>query len=187
MNVNWFKNPNNMVYAEVDDFVKAFEPELQIPDLKQQIEEFMKDPKPEGMTIKGRNRTSAKVFYPRPLFKERLEQDDNLWVYFGQNQPCYCLKNTEAWRWKAYHFFAHKECEYFPCHETADRENFNCMFCFCPLYCLGRSCGGNYTYYGEIKDCSNCLLPHRRDSYGYILRQYDLITDVMRAQRPEKV
>ena len=62
------------------------------------------------------------------------------------------------------HFFAHKNCEYFPCHETKDLENFNCLFCYCPLYALGSKCGGNFKYTDNgIKDCSACLLPHKRE------------------------
>ena len=45
-----------------------------------------------------------------------------------------------------YSYFAHKECEYFPCHKGADPENFNCLFCYCPLYALGRNCGGAFQY-----------------------------------------
>ena len=45
-----------------------------------------------------------------------------------------------------YSYFAHKECEYFPCHKGADPENFNCLFCYCPLYALGRNCGGAVQY-----------------------------------------
>ena len=47
---------------------------------------------------------------------------------------------------KKYSFFSHKECEYFPCHKTEDPENFNCLFCYCPLYALGERCGGNFRY-----------------------------------------
>ena len=32
-----------------------------------------------------------------------------------------------------YKFFQHKACEFFPCHETKDIDNFNCLFCYCPL------------------------------------------------------
>lgn len=65
-------------------------------------------------------------------------------------------------------FFCNKECEYFPCHDTADRENFNCLFCYCPLYNL--YCGGNYTYTANgIKDCSFCLIPHY--DYDYIVKK----------------
>ena len=30
-------------------------------------------------------------------------------------------------------FFANTACRWFPCHETADPEHFNCLFCFCPV------------------------------------------------------
>ena len=36
-----------------------------------------------------------------------------------------------------YSFFQHTACEFFPCHETAHPEDFNCLFCYCPLYALG--------------------------------------------------
>ena len=41
-----------------------------------------------------------------------------------------------------YSYFSHRECEYFPCHPGADPDNFNCLFCYCPLYVLGADCGG---------------------------------------------
>ena len=69
-----------------------------------------------------------------------------------------------------YAFFQNKDCEYFPCHNCADPENFNCLFCYCPLYALGENCGGNFSYTDNgIKDCSNCLRPHRRENYERIL------------------
>ncbi|HHX03379.1 MAG TPA: metal-binding protein [Tissierellia bacterium] len=70
---------------------------------------------------------------------------------------------------KAY-YFSHTECEYFPCHETQNPEEFNCLFCFCPLYILGDQCGGNFTYTEKgIKNCVNCLLPHRKKGYFYVI------------------
>ena len=69
-----------------------------------------------------------------------------------------------------YDFFQNSACEFFPCHECADPEKFSCLFCYCPLYALGDKCGGNFTYTKEgIKDCSNCLLPHRRENYLRIM------------------
>ena len=66
-------------------------------------------------------------------------------------------------------FFQNKECEYFPCHKCADTETFNCLFCYCPLYALGENCGGNFTYTADgIKDCSACLIPHRKENYTRI-------------------
>ena len=69
-----------------------------------------------------------------------------------------------------YDFFQNKECEYFPCHKGADPENFSCLFCYCPLYALGDQCGGSFTYTEQgIKDCSGCLIPHRRENYQRIV------------------
>ena len=41
-------------------------------------------------------------------------------------------------------FFENRDCAYFPCHAGMDGEPFNCLFCYCPLYALGRACGGDY-------------------------------------------
>ncbi len=72
-----------------------------------------------------------------------------------------------------YAFFCHKECEYFPCHKTEDPDSFNCLFCYCPLYALGRRCGGNFTYTENgIKNCENCMLPHSKGGYDYIISKY---------------
>lgn len=79
----------------------------------------------------------------------------------------------DDWNNKAYSFFCNKDCECFPCHETAHPENFNCLFCWCPLYALGERCGGAFTYTESgIKDCSHCMLPHRRENYGIILERF---------------
>ena len=69
-------------------------------------------------------------------------------------------------------YFANRDCRYFPCHKGSDAENFNCMFCYCPLYSTGSSCGGNFTYTKSgVKDCSNCLLPHSPDGYEHITKK----------------
>ena len=76
-------------------------------------------------------------------------------------------------------FYNHKKCEFFPCHETTDPQNFNCLFCYCPLYALGSKCGGNFKYTEQgIKDCSACKLPHKRKNYGYIMSKYQEINGV---------
>ena len=68
-----------------------------------------------------------------------------------------------------YAFFAHRQCEFYPCHPGADPEDFNCLFCYCPLYPL-EDCGGNFALLpGGVKDCSGCLVPHRRQNYGRIV------------------
>ena len=76
-------------------------------------------------------------------------------------------------------FFQNRECEYFPCHAGADPEKFNCLFCYCPLYALGEKCGGNFSYTEQgIKDCSNCLRPHRRENYSKILEKMSQVLDM---------
>lgn len=76
-----------------------------------------------------------------------------------------------------YKFFNHKDCEFFPCHKTNKPEEFNCLFCYCPLYALGENCGGNFRYTDKgIKDCSSCMLPHKKDNYNYIMSKFqDLV------------
>lgn len=68
-----------------------------------------------------------------------------------------------------YKFYSNTECEYFPCHKNVG-EDFNCMFCFCPLYLL-EECGGNHRKLNGIKDCSNCLIPHLPSGYDHIIKK----------------
>lgn len=75
-----------------------------------------------------------------------------------------------------YKFFQHKTCEYFPCHKTCNPGDFNCLFCYCPLYALGKDCGGNFTYTNKgIKDCSGCLVPHCKDNYDVIMGKMEQV------------
>ncbi|MGL5439724.1 MAG: cysteine-rich small domain-containing protein [Filifactoraceae bacterium] len=76
------------------------------------------------------------------------------------------------WKNKNYAFFSNKVCEAFPCHPVADRDNFNCLFCYCPLYFLEDECGGYFTYLQNgVKDCSQCGFPHGRDNYGLVVEK----------------
>ena len=82
---------------------------------------------------------------------------------------------------KHYSFFQNCECEYFPCHKGADPETFNCLFCYCPLYALGRKCGGNFRYNEKgFKDCTNCSFPHRKDNYEKVIGRYGEIIDLVK-------
>jgi len=70
-------------------------------------------------------------------------------------------------------YFCNRECKYYPCHEHAGEE-FNCLFCYCPLYALGDKCGGNFRYTDNgIKDCSRCMLPHSPKGYDYVIAKFD--------------
>ncbi|WP_084154039.1 cysteine-rich small domain-containing protein [Maridesulfovibrio frigidus] len=74
-------------------------------------------------------------------------------------------------------FFRNYQCRYFPCHKTSNDMNFNCLFCFCPLYHM-EDCGGSYEIKNNIKNCMNCKLPHRPEAYDYII-------DKLKKQRAE--
>lgn len=82
-----------------------------------------------------------------------------------------------------YRFFQNRDCEFFPCHRVDDEENFNCLFCYCPLY-LDVDCMGNPSYIingkgQRIKDCSSCLVVHRPEMYDKVIahlgRQEELL------------
>ena len=87
-----------------------------------------------------------------------------------------------------YRFMQNRQCEYFPCHEGIAEENFNCLFCFCPLYPLGKKCGGNcvYTEQGR-KSCARCSVPHHRESYAAIVSRYTEIAAVAARMDGESV
>lgn len=62
-------------------------------------------------------------------------------------------------------FFQNRACPHFPCHEGIAARDFNCLFCYCPLYALGPNCGGNFTYTDRgRKNCTGCILPHQGEN-----------------------
>ncbi|MCR5773609.1 MAG: cysteine-rich small domain-containing protein [Lachnospiraceae bacterium] len=67
-------------------------------------------------------------------------------------------------------FFCNRECRYFPCHKGIDEEEFNCLFCYCPLYFLGDDCGGDYVIKNGVKSCINCSRPHIASNFDEINR-----------------
>ncbi len=72
---------------------------------------------------------------------------------------------------QSYRFFENRACKYFPCHEGL--EEFNCLFCYCPLYSRP-NCPGKHTYIeknGEkIKSCMDCTFPHKPENYDLIIK-----------------
>lgn len=79
-----------------------------------------------------------------------------------------------------YKFFQNKECEYFPCHKTSKPEDFNCLFCYCPLYMLGKDCGGNFKITDSgIKSCEDCMFPHVRENYTKVNSRFKDIAKKM--------
>lgn len=83
-----------------------------------------------------------------------------------------------------YRCFSNTACPYYPCHQVPKGTVFNCLFCYCPLYCLGSGCGGNFKYLDNgVKDCSGCALPHRPESYDYIVSKYDAVCEIAKKNR----
>ncbi len=71
----------------------------------------------------------------------------------------------------SFKFYSNKECDFFPCHKIDGIDEFNCLFCYCPLY-LKEECIGNYKYTPDgVKDCSSCLLPHKAENYEIIIEE----------------
>ena len=80
-----------------------------------------------------------------------------------------------------YRYFQNRECEYFPCHKVSSGSEFNCLFCYCPLYALGDKCGGNFAYTEDgIKDCSSCLIPHSPGGYDRVLSKFGEVAELAR-------
>lgn len=93
MRLAWFKDPDNIVYADAAQFTDNFEKETGIDNLQAKIEAFYANPDPEGLQLIGRKRTSIKLFIPDLVFDEHIEMGENVWVYLGENYECYCLYN----------------------------------------------------------------------------------------------
>lgn len=69
----------------------------------------------------------------------------------------------------SYRFFQNSECQFFPCHKDIDTDNFNCLFCYCPLYFI-QNCGGKAIFLDNgTKDCTHCNLPH--ENYDYVIQK----------------
>lgn len=73
----------------------------------------------------------------------------------------------------SYKYFKNEKCRYFPCHPGMPGDEFNCLFCFCPMNpyedCLGKPDyikrpGGKI-----VKDCSGCAFPHDPQNYRKIM------------------
>ena len=77
MHVNWFKDPDNVVYCK--------------EDLAERVAAFRAAPAAEGINLKGLRRTTLKLFVPNLTFPEPIEMGENVWIYMGELCPAYCL------------------------------------------------------------------------------------------------
>lgn len=81
-------------------------------------------------------------------------------------------------------FISNSDCPYFPCHKVEDEKEFNCLFCYCPLYALGSKCGGDYVYLENgTKDCSKCRIPHEEGGYEFVLSKADEVIELAKINK----
>ena len=88
--------PRPQLYAgdsddEQNEVLPRLARELGIADLAQQVEEFRTHPTAEGVNLKGKKRTTLKLFIPNLTFPEPVEMGENVWIYMGELCPAYCL------------------------------------------------------------------------------------------------
>lgn len=82
---------------------------------------------------------------------------------------------------RRYAFFQNRDCEKFPCHSQVRAVDFNCLFCYCPLYTLGPRCGGQFTYTERgVKSCTECPFPHVRGNYDAVLARFPELAELAR-------
>ena len=71
----------------------------------------------------------------------------------------------------SHRFFENKKCSYFPCHKGL--ADFNCLFCYCPLY-HRTDCPGNPNYIEKegrtVKVCTHCTFPHQPENYDKVVQ-----------------
>ncbi len=84
------------------------------------------------------------------------------------------------------YFFSNRSCAYFPCHEGIAPEDFNCMLCYCPLYMLGRDCGGHFEYTKNgIKSCMKCSRPHDPKKWDEMMAMFKQVVMQVQEKKDE--
>ncbi|MDD4376895.1 MAG: hypothetical protein PHH48_01910 [Eubacteriales bacterium] len=91
MKLSWFKNPDNVVYAPVDEFADNFGKEVGINNLRAELEAFKNNPEPKGKSLQGTKRVTLKLLIPNLYFDEKIDMGDSVWVYIGENYESYCV------------------------------------------------------------------------------------------------
>ena len=91
LNLTWIKNPDHVSYCKENEVLPRLARELGIADLAQQVEEFRTHPTAEGVNLKGKKRTTLKLFIPNLTFPEPVEMGENVWIYMGSCAPACCL------------------------------------------------------------------------------------------------
>ena len=82
-----------------------------------------------------------------------------------------------------YKCYTNKACKYFPCHKIKE-EQFNCLFCYCPLYALKDKCGGNPKFLENgTKNCMDCTIVHNGEmAWDFVQSR---ILDIMKSGKKD--
>ena len=91
LRIGWLENPDNIVYADLEEFADNFGNEVGISNLKQEIIHFREHPTTEGVVLKGKKRSALKLFIPDMLFDKHIEMGENVWIVIGGAYASYCI------------------------------------------------------------------------------------------------
>lgn len=131
-----------------------------------------------GLSAEGYDEETTHYIEQLNWLNEKLAGEATTVVEMSVDETGKSKKKVIKAEEKNYAYFQNKSCEYFPCHEGADPEDHNCLFCYCPLYVLGEDCGGQFRYTKSgRKDCGNCTFPHKRGNYEQIEKRYHEIVE----------
>ena len=116
LNLTWIKNPDHVSYCKENEVLPRLARELGIADLANKVYHVWRNNTPnrsrgvritvstscfvpkshtpfqwEGVNLKGKKRTTLKLFIPNLTFPEPVEMGENVWIYMGELCPAYCL------------------------------------------------------------------------------------------------
>ncbi len=91
MNINWFKNPDNLVYLDSKNGLPELEKTMGIENLTAAVEALREAPAKEGIMLRGKKRTTVKLFIPDLVFNEHIEMGENVWIFMGEMSECYVI------------------------------------------------------------------------------------------------
>lgn len=77
----------------------------------------------------------------------------------------------------SYKFFENLGCKYYPCHSGIKKGEFNCLYCFCPIFvvCKRHSKSG----------CEFCKVPHDKGSYKFMMLELNNMVLHRRSDDPK--
>ena len=91
MLINWFRDQDHLVYINGETQLAQLEKTLRLPGLAEAAESLRAHPTPEGLTLKGPRRTSARLFIPDLTFGRHIEMGENIFVFLGEMMECFVL------------------------------------------------------------------------------------------------